>query len=379
MSAVSGMPAFSSFPAERVTGAVLHVDLGAIAANHHALSGMAPTATVAAVVKADAYGIGAEPVAHRLLHEGCRRFFVATFGEGVALRRALGALPEIMILNGVAPEDIAACRSLGLTPVLNSLVQAKAWASARGRERQKAVLQVDTGMSRLGLSEAEQAQLLATPGLVERLDLGLVMSHLAVADEPDHPGNVAQLKAFEAARQRFPAVPASLANSAGMFLGPDFHFDLCRPGAALYGIEAGPRMSGIRPVVRLTAPVIQIRTIERDTAVGYGYSFRASRMMRLATVGFGYADGWPRSLSSVGAAFLGERRLPIIGRISMDSFTVDVSAIPGEALKEGDPLELIGPEQSADDVARAAGTIGYEILTRFGQRHHRVFSGQVPS
>jgi alanine racemase len=288
-----------------------------------------------------------------------------------------------MILNGVAPEDIAACRSLGLTPVLNSLVQAKAWASssvsARGRERQRAVLQVDTGMSRLGLSEAEQAQLLATPGLVDRLDLGLVMSHLAVADEPDHPGNAAQLKAFEAARQRFPAVPASLANSAGMFLGPDFHFDLCRPGAALYGIEAGPRMSGIRPVVRLTAPVIQIRTIERDTAVGYGYSFRASRMMRLATVGFGYADGWPRSLSSVGAAFLGERRLPIIGRISMDSFTVDVSAIPGEALKEGDPLELIGPEQSADDVARAAGTIGYEILTRFGQRHQRVFSGQVLS
>ncbi|MBN9019111.1 MAG: alanine racemase [Rhizobiales bacterium] len=376
MSALTAPPPIHNAPAERIAGPVLHVDLDAIVQNYKALRRAAPTATVAAVVKADSYGIGAEPVARRLLAEGCGPFFVATFGEAVALRRALGAAPQILILNGILAEDIAACQALGLTPVLNSLAQAKAWAASGVRERRQAVLQVDTGMSRLGLSEAEQAQLLATPGLLEQLDLGLIMSHLAVADEPDHPGNAAQWQAFQSARQRFPGVPASLANSAGLFLGSDFHFDLCRPGAALYGIEAGPRMSGIRPVLRLTAPVIQIRTIERDTAVGYGYSFRASRMMRLATVGVGYADGWPRRLAESGAAYFGDRRLPIIGRVSMDSFSVDISALPGDALKEGDRLELIGPHQSADDVARAAGTIGYEILTSFGKRHHKIYSGQ---
>lgn len=379
MTALTALPAIQHAPAERITGPVLHVDLDAIAQNHRALRRLAPTAAVAAVVKADSYGIGAEPVARRLLQDGCGPFFVATLGEAVALRRALGGTPEIRILNGVPPEEIAACQALGLTPVLNSLVQAKAWATASERARQKAVLQVDTGMSRLGLSEGEQAQLLATPGLLERLDLGLIMSHLAVADEPDHPGNAAQWQAFQSARQRFPGVPASLANSAGMFLGADYHFDLCRPGAALYGIEAGPHMTGIHSVLHLTAPVIQIRTIERDTAVGYGYSFRASRMMRLATVGVGYADGWPRSLAEGGAAYFGDRRLPIIGRISMDSFSVDVSALPSDSLKEGDRLELIGSRQSADDVARAAGTIGYEILTSLGKRHHKIYSGQSPS
>ncbi|MCX5514425.1 alanine racemase [Kaistia algarum] len=375
MSALTALSAIHHSPVERISGPVLHIDLDAIAQNHRALRRLAPAATIAAVVKADAYGIGAEPVARRLLEEDCGLFFVATFGEAVALRRVLGSTPEILILNGVAPADIAACHALRLTPVLNSLVQAKAWAAAGAQGRRKAVLQVDTGMSRLGLSVAEQAQLIATPGLREQLDLGLIMSHLAIADEPDHPGNVAQWQAFQSARQRFPSVPASLANSAGLFLGPDYHFDLCRPGAALYGIESGPRMTGIRPVMRLTAPVIQIRTIERDTAVGYGYSFRASRMMRLATVGVGYADGWPRRFAESGAAYFGDRRLPIVGRVSMDSFSVDVSALPGEALKEGDRLELIGPHQSADDVARAAGTIGYEILTSFGKRHHKIYSG----
>lgn len=376
MNASTASPAIRHVADERIAGAVLHVDLDAIARNHHALRRLAPTTTVAAVVKADSYGIGAEAVAQRLLRDGCNTLFVATPGEAVALRHSLGAQAEIMILNGVPPEEIATCQALRLTPVLNSLTQAKAWAASSGRDRNKAVLQVDTGMSRLGLSEAEQEQLLAIPGLLERLDLRLIMSHLAVADEPDHPGNAAQREAFLAARQRFPGIAASLANSAGLFLGPDYHFDLARPGAALYGIEAGPRMTGISPVLRLTAPVIQIRAIERGIAVGYGYSFRASRMMRLATVGLGYADGWPRRLAEAGAAFLGEKRLPIVGRISMDSFSVDISALPGEALKEGDQLELIGPHQSVDDIARAAGTIGYEILTGLGNRHHKIYSGQ---
>lgn len=358
--------------ASEASAARLTVDLAVIAQNYATLRRTAPGAEIAGVVKADAYGLGAVAVAKALLAEGCRTLFVATLGEAMALRAALGAAPLIGVLNGLAPHTSSDYVAHGLTPVLNSLAQVREWARAGERG---AILQVDSGMSRLGLSVDEQEQLLAEPALLGRLGLRLVMSHLAVADEPDHAANGAQLAAFQAARARFPGLPASLANSAGIFLGPEYQFDLCRPGAALYGISAGPRAVGLKLCVSLDAPVVQTRWIEAGTGAGYGHSFVAERRMRLAAIGVGYADGWLRSLSNRGAAYWGGQRLPIVGRVSMDSFLVDITALPDASFGEGERVELIGPHQSADDVARAAGTIGYEVLTSLGARFQRVYRG----
>ena len=354
------------------SAARLTIDLSAIAENYATLRRTAPEAEIAGVVKADAYGLGAVPVARKLLAEGCRTLFVATLGEAMELRAAIGNGPLIGVLNGLTPETAADYVAHGLTPVLNSLAQVREWATTGERG---AILQVDSGMSRLGLSVGEQEQLLAEPGMLERLGLRLVMSHLAVANEPHHAANGAQLAAFEAARARFAGIPASLANSAGIFLGAGYQFDLCRPGAALYGISAGPKALGLKLCVSLDAPVVQMRWIEAGTGVGYGHSLVAERRMRLAAIGVGYADGWLRSLSNRGAVYWGEQRLPIVGRVSMDSFLVDITALPDAKFGEGERVELIGPHQSADDVARAAGTIGYEVLTSLGARFQRIYRG----
>jgi len=202
------------------------------------------------------------------------------------------------------------------------------------------------------------------------------MSHLACADEPYHPANRAQLAQFEAQRRRLPPAPASLANSSGIFLGADYHFDLARPGAALYGVAPMPGAPNpMRAVVRLDARVIQTRAISAGDAVGYGHAYRASGPTRLATLGVGYADGWLRSVGPAGHAFVGDQVLPIAGRVSMDSLTLDISALPADMLKPGDYVELIGPHQSIDAVAAAAGTIGYEILTSLGGRYVRRYLG----
>lgn len=352
------------------SGGRLIVDLDAIAANFLALCRIAAPAEVAGVVKADAYGLGAGRVGRRLLREGCRTFFVATLDEAIALRGQLGPGPAILVLNGFVPGTGAAYATHSLTPVLNTLSQALAWAEADGAPG--AALQVDTGMSRLGLSVTEQTQLLATPGLLERLKPALLMSHLAAADDPSHVGNTQQYAAFTAARARFPGIRTSLANSAGIFLGTQYHHDLERPGAALYGIDIGPNSHDIVPTITLDARIIQVRHIPAGEGVGYGFTFHAEKPMRLATIGIGYADGWPRSLSNSGAAWSGAARLPIIGRVSMDSFSIDITNAP-DSLGEGDFVELIGSHQSADAVAQAAGTIGYEILTRLGRRFDRLY------
>ncbi|WP_036789431.1 alanine racemase [Pleomorphomonas koreensis] len=356
------------------SGGVLTIDVGAVVANWQSLSARVAPARSAAVVKADAYGLGAAPLVGPLYRAGCRDFFVVTLSEAEALRPLLPADATLYVLNGLMPGTAPAFAGHGILPVLNSLSQCRAWAEAR-RGSLPAVIQVDTGMSRLGLDVAEQQALAAEPDLLAMTGARLIMSHLACADEPDKPGNGEQLSAFRAARERLPGFAGSLAASSGIFLGPDYHFDLCRPGASLYGIETSPLAAGIRPVVSLRVRVAQLREIETGTAVGYGYSFRASRTMRLATLATGYADGWWRRLSNgAGAAFSGDTRLPSVGRVSMDSFSVDVSALPEGALAEGDLVELIGPHQSVDDLARAAGTIGYEVLTSLGRRYSRVYA-----
>lgn len=364
---------------EDKAGAVLTIDVAAIRENYELLRRRLGATACAAVVKADAYGLGARIVGAALAKRGCRRFFVAHLDEGIGLRPHLPADAEIYILNGLPPGAEAECAAAGLLPVLNSLEQIDAWAALAKRRGRAlpAALQVDTGMSRLGLAPHDVDRLAEDFGRLQGVAVKLVMSHLACADEPEHPANREQLAAFRELRDRLPPAPASLANSAGVFLGAAYHFDLARPGAALYGLAPiADAANPMRPVIRLEAKVIQVRSIGRGTSIGYGCSFRAAAPMRVATLSVGYADGWLRSLSNRGCVHFGGVALPIVGRVSMDSLTVDVTQLAPTALHAGSMVELIGERQSVDDVARAAGTIGYEILTSLGARYHRVYVGR---
>ena len=355
-------------------GGLLEIDLGAIAANWRLLAGRLGAAGCAAVVKADAYGLGADRVAPALFDAGARQFFVAHLDEALALRRVLPGAAEIFVLNGLPAGAEADCAAAGVRPVLNSLPEIERWtrlARAQGGAL-PAAAQVDSGMSRMGLPAAELDRIAADPSLLEGVTLRLVMSHLACADEPAHPMNRSQLAAFEAARRRLPAAPASFANSSGIFLGPDYHFDLGRPGAALYGLNPVPTEANpMRPVVRLLGRILQIRDIPANARVGYGASWTATRPSRIATVAVGYADGFLRGLSGRATANAGDIPVPMAGRVSMDSITFDVTDAP-EA-QAGGFLELIGPHTPADALAATAGTIGYEILTSLGARYARTY------
>lgn len=365
-------------------GGRLTVDLGALAANYRQLARRAAPARTAAVVKADAYGLGALKVAPALEAAGCEDFFVAHLSEALALRPALRPASRLYVLNGLQPGAEAACAAAGVTPVLNGLEQAWCWrdlAAALGRPLPAAV-QVDSGMSRLGLSPAEVDRLADEPGFFAHVPAALVMSHLACSDEPGRASNDDQRRAFHALAGRLPPAPLSLANSGGVFLGAVFHGDLVRPGVALYG--AAPsigRPNPMAPAVRLHARVIQVREVAAGQGVGYGLTYARDAPGRIATVAVGYADGWPRSLSNRGAAFFGGVRLPIAGRVSMDSMTLDVTALArrGARLGLGDEVELLGPHQTLEEVAEQAGTIAYEILTNLGRRYRRDYLEAPPS
>ena len=265
-----------------------------------------------------------------------------------------------------------------LIPVLNSLQQVDDWGRlARRLERPlDAILQVDTGMSRLGLPPEEVNQLAEDPGRLAGITLRYLMSHLACADDPDDPTSERQLRAFLEARAALPAAPATLANSPGVFRGPDFHFDLVRPGVSLYGVAPIPsRANPMRPVVRLQGRVIQERWLEQGDGVGYSMTWRAPAPRRIATVAVGYADGFPWSLGNRARPHLGEVDLPVVGRVSMDTITLDVTALPEGRLQPGSLIDLISQRHPVDALAAEAGTIGYEILTRLGSRYHRVYLG----
>ncbi|BAV64957.1 alanine racemase [Sphingobium cloacae] len=357
--------------------ATLHIDLDALVANWRTIGAAVSPATAGAVVKADAYGLGAVPVTQALADAGCRHFFVAHLGEAEAIREA-GILPpdaQLYILNGLMPGGEPACAAIGAVPVLNCLAQIEGWAAfARATGRTwRAALQVDTGMSRLGLSPDEVQTLIAQPQRLEGVEPVLLMSHLACADDPDAPANGSQLAAFERIGALFPGLPRSLDNSGGAMQRRPAHFDIARPGIALYGGAPHEHaVNPMRPVVTLDTRIVQLRTIPPGAGVGYGLSFVADRPTRIATIPVGYADGWPRHLSGKGSAFIAGHRAPIAGRVSMDSITLDVTDVPEEHLYPGAPVELLGPHQGIEDVARDAGTISYEILTRLGHRYARI-------
>lgn len=352
--------------------ATLMVDLPAIVANWRDLAARGAPGAVAGVVKADAYGLGAAEVGPALRAAGCRHFFVALLGEGIALRAAIGPGPMIGVLGGFAP---GADGDAALTPVLNSLgdVAAHAAAGRASGVARRAILHVDTGMARLGLDAAELALVSADHGLLAGLDLLYVMTHLACADEPGHAMNAAQAARFASACAGLPKLRRSFANSSGLFLGADFASDLARPGCALYGINPTPaHPNPMRPVMRLEVPVLQLRDIPAATPVGYGATWVAPRPTRIATVAAGYADGYLRSLSGRAVAEFRGRTVPLVARVSMDLTTFDVTDLP--EIAPGDRLTLIGGDGcSPDEVGARAGTIGYEVLTSLGARYAREY------
>jgi alanine racemase len=351
--------------------AVLTVDLRAIVANWRLLNAKQRSG---AVVKADGYGLGARQVAAALASAGCRDFFVATPDEALSLRDTIPNA-ALVVLGGLfegAEEDLAA---RDIIPALGSLAEIDAWSRLAHRldRRLPAYLHFDTGMSRLGLDERECAVLAQDHGRLNGIEVRYVMSHLASADNPDAPMNAVQLDRFISGRARLPPAPGSFANSSGIFLGSAFGFDLARPGSALYGINPTPAETNpMRAVATLSARVLSVRDIPAGATVGYHTTWAAMRPSRIATVGVGYADGWHRNHSNSGAAYFDGNPVPLVGRVSMDLTTFDVTDQP--AIRRGSRLELLGPHRPVDDAARDAGTIGYEVLTALGRRYHRVYS-----
>jgi len=346
-----------------MSSATLTVDLSAIAANWRALDAMsAGSVQTGAVVKADAYGLGVGPVALALQQAGVDTFFVALASEGATLRTTLGNGPRINLFCGHMAGDTGLIRRHDLTPMLNSPEQAARHLSALPDH--DFGVQIDTGMNRLGMMARDwidwRDRLMAAGP-------ALVMSHLACADQAQHPMNARQLAAFRDLSGGL-AVARSLAATGGILLGADYHFDLTRPGIGLYG---GQPYARALPVVALSVPVIQIRDLAVDQTVGYGNSWRALRPSRIATIAAGYADGLLRALGAGANLYAAGQPSPLVGRVSMDLITVDVT----DLTETPDHLDLLGPDQGVDDLAQAAGTIGYEILTALGARYRRRYGG----
>jgi alanine racemase len=342
----------------------LVIDLAALAANFRAFQKTAAQGSCAAVVKADAYGLGVVPVAARLWREGCREYFVATLAEGESLRAALPQA-RIYVFEGAHAGNAKGLVEGELIPVLNHPGQLDCWRShAPGRP---AAVQFDTGMCRLGFEHETPAE------LFDGVQVELLVTHFACADEPGHPLNQRQSERFQRLRARFPGVRVSLGNSAAMLTDPALVGDLGRPGIGLFGGnpfigQANP----LAPVVSLQGRVLQVRDVQAGVQVGYGASYRAPRASSLAIVGVGYADGLPRSLSNRGAAWVAGERRPIVGRVSMDLTTIDVT---GLSVRPGDWVEFFGRGIALDEVAAWADTIPYEVLTGLGSRPTRVYLG----
>lgn len=373
------MPPSVDDDAARRAGAILTVDLGAIAANWRSLrdAGRVRGRSVecAAVLKADAYGTGASVVGPRLAAEGCRHFFVAHLDEGIALRRALPDLP-IYVLNGLLAGTEGDFIEHGLTPVLNHLGQLNAWRSTAQRFNRPldAVIHFDTGMHRLGFGADEAQTLIDERGRLRGLRLALLMSHLVVSEEPANPINGEQLSRFRGLVRAMPGAPASFANSSGIFLGPDYHFDLLRPGAALYGINPRPGMPNpMASTVTLNARILQSRRIDALQTVGYGAAWRSARPSRVATIALGYADGYFRILVNRTHVHLAGHRVPVIGRISMDLVTIDATDVPEADCQPGAMVEVLGTHLTTDDLADFARTNAYEVMTALGRRYARAY------
>jgi alanine racemase len=356
---------------------LITIDLDALAANYRFCREQIQPASCAVVVKADAYGLGIRKIAPALREAGCRQFFTATHREGVTLRALLPDV-EIYVFEGVTKRSRAACCDHNLVPVLITPAHSALWADkARTLGRPlPAIIHIDTGMTRLGFGEEELDELLERSEDLDWLDTTYVMTHYACADESGASKTQEQLDRFNRLRRRLRPAPTSVGNSAGALLGGDFSGDMTRVGIALFGGNPYQgAMPPLKPVLRVQSRILQLREITEGTAVGYGATYTAKSSTRIATVGIGYADGYPWSLGNRGIASLDGHRVPVVGRVSMDLITLDVTGVPDERVQPGCMVDLIGPDISLEEVAERAGTINYEILTRLGQRARRKYLG----
>lgn len=365
--------------ADPTATAVLTIDLGALGANYRTLRDKAASAECAAVIKANAYGTGAAEAVGALSKEGCGTFIVATIDEARTVRETRTDA-TVYVLDGFFPGSGDVFASANIRPVLSSLDEVKDWAGfcLNHGKPLPAALHVNTGMNRLGMSYAEAEALVQSPDLIEGFEPTLTMSHLACADEPEHPMNAAQLKAFEDFRALLPPCPASLANSGGILLGKPFHFDLVRAGVALYGGRAVTGQPALAPVVQLNARIAQIHDGKPGETVGYGATRKLDRPTRIATLSIGYADGIFRCLgaeegTSGLTGYIDGHPAPVLGRISMDLITLDITGVPEASARRGGWVEILGPHVTVDDLAEKAGTIGYEVLTSLSRRAQRIY------
>lgn len=366
----------------------LTIDLDALVTNWQTMRRHSGNVEASAVIKADAYGLGIKPVAQALYKAGCKTFFVAMAEEGVTIRK-IAPQARIFVLNGIVAETLQLAAEHDLAPVLNAGYGIELWANNphQGKPENACAIHIDTGMNRTGLSIAEATALADDKSMIEKLNVKLVMSHLACADEPAHPMNMKQLNAFRGIAKRFGDTPKSLANSAGILMGGDYHFDLTRPGIALYGAEAVNNVPNpMKPVVTAEARILQIRQVKKGETIGYGATCTLEHDTKIAVVSAGYSDGFHRSGSGSGVPLrkssrsaatgaIGKYRFPVIGRVSMDLTAFDVTGVPDNVLENSEWIELFGKKIPVDEAARNCGTIGYEMLTSIGHRYQRTYTG----
>ncbi|MBU6235032.1 MAG: alanine racemase [Alphaproteobacteria bacterium] len=347
---------------------ILTIDLAAIAANYRLLQAKSGSAAVGASIKADAYGLGAAAVAPVLEAAGCRDFFVATVDEGMALRAF--TRQNIFIFGGMRAGEQAALAEFELMPALNSLADIAAYKGP-------AAVFFDTGMNRLGLGADETATLIADPALLRGIDVKLFLSQFACSEDAAHPMNLAQCARIEAIRTglkpHFPHARWSMCNSGGVYHYPQAHYDLVRPGYALYGGNPAPEATNpMHPVVKLEARILQTRDVKAGESIGYSATHVFDAPTRTATICMGYADGFMRSHSGKSHVYWQGQACPVLGRVSMDLVTIGIGHLQNQP-QAGDLLEVLGPHQEIDALAATGGTIGYEILTGLGHRYRRLY------
>ncbi len=355
--------------------ATLTVDLSSIIHNYQHCLKLTGGKECAAMVKADAYGMGIAHVAPALYHKAnCRIFFVANLAEAVKLRQIL---PEaiIYVLNGVFSGQVAYFIKNNLRPVLNDLTQAALWQAISAENRPACAIHFDTGINRLGLSPMETTQFINDVSLRKELDISLIMSHLACADDPDNPMNARQLADFKAITQNFPDIPASLANSGGIMLGPDYHFDLVRPGLLIFGgnPSKGAMPKNIKVPFQILGKILQIRTIGTGQSVGYGATWTAKQPRHIATINIGYADGYPQMFNNCGWAYIKGTKLPVVGRVSMDMIGVDITDVNPQEIGPECDVELLGPHITLEMASEVSTLSQYEILTGVRERYRRIY------
>jgi len=360
----------------------LEIDISKIRDNYKILSSICKTSEVACVIKANAYGLGADKISNALFHqEKCQNFFVASVNEAIDLRKNLGLGANIFVLNGVFRDEVDEFARHNLTPILNHLGQIELWTefTKKIEKRLPSILHIDTGMSRLGMPGIEVDKLISKSELLDILSLEYVMSHLSSSEEVENQYNLEQLRKFKHYLKYFPKSKASLSNSSSIFLGKDYHFDLVRTGAALYGINPNVSKPNImHNVVKLTTPIIQLQKLSSSNFIGYNMTFTTKRNTIVATLPIGYSDGYSRILSNCGEVFIDGHIVPVVGRVSMDLITIDVTDVPSEKIFLGQKVEIINDYCTIDKIASIVGTIGQEALTILGgSRYNRIYKNNA--